>query len=437
MCWETDGQKAVGKGREIISRDLSASGLSFITSNIYPQGTLLQLEIHLPGRKMPLISKVNVVRIESLIHNDEYLIGASFIDLKETDQNFIATALEKMNLYNLLEKVISANASDLHLTVGRPPIVRLDGRIIPLATNTIEDGQIAAMLYPLLSKSQIETFEKTKELDFAFSPTMASRFRVNVHLQKGFVEAALRSIPTQTKSFEELGLPVETMERFCREKAGLLLIAGTTGAGKTTTMATMVEYINYTQERVVITIEDPIEYTLRSQKGIIKQRELGSDTQSYAEALKRVLRQDPDVICIGEILDAQCFLAAMRAAETGHLVISTVHAADSIQAIERVINFFPPEHTEGVCQQVSSCLIGILYQVLVPGEKGNRVLATELLINNNAIRNLVREKKYNQIRSILQTGRSVGMYTLNSRLNELRERGAISSQTLTEFDKKL
>ena len=436
MCWETDGTKAVGKGIEVTSLDLSACGLAFSTSNIYPLGTLLQVEIHLPGRKIPVISRVNVIRIESLIHKDEYLLGVSFVDLKENDLQFITASLEKMNLYNLLDKVISSDASDLHLTVGRPPIVRLEGRIIPLATNPIEDGQIAAMLYPLLKKSQIETFEKTKELDFAFSPTMNSRFRVNMHLQKGFIEATLRSIPTKTKSFNALGLPVETMERFCREKAGLLLIAGTTGAGKTTTMAAMVEYINRTQERVVITIEDPIEYTLKSQKGIIKQRELGSDTQSYAEALKRALRQDPDVICIGEILDGECFLAAMRAAETGHLVISTVHASDSIQAIERVVNFFPPEHAEGVCQQIASCLLGILYQLLVPGEKGNRLLATELLINSNAIRNLVREKRYNQIRSILQTGRSLGMYTLNSHLNELHERGVISLQTLNEFDKK-
>jgi len=314
-------------------------------------------------------------------------------------------------------------------------MIRLDGRIIALAGSTIEDGQITAMIYPLLNDTQIEIFEKKKELDFAFSPTISSRFRVNLHLQKGFLEATLRSIPNQTKSFAQLGVPAAMMEKFCLEKSGLLLIAGTTGAGKTTTLASMVEYINQTQERVIITIEDPIEYTLKGQKCIIKQRELGSDTNSYAEALKRTLRQDPDVICIGELLDGECLLAAIRAAETGHLVISTIHSPDTIQAIERIVNFFPPEHAESIAQMISSCLVGILFQLLVPGSDGNRILATELLINNSAIKNLIREKRYTQIKTILQTGRTLGMYTLNSKLTELYEKGLISGNTLKEYSR--
>ncbi len=435
MCWETEDEKATGRGLEIHSQNLSASGIAFTASHIYPLGTILLVEIHLPGRKLPLKAKIKVVRIESNIRRDEYLIGASFFEISDEEKSLIISSLEKMNLYTLLEQVTKANASDLHLTVGRPPMVRLDGRILPMAADMIQDGHVAAMIYPLLTLPQIDFLEKHRELDFAFSPDIRSRFRVNLHFQKGFLEAALRSIPTQTKSFTDLGLPFESMERLCREKSGLFLIAGTTGAGKTTTMAAMVDYINKTQERVVITVEDPIEYTLKSERGIVKQRELGSDTSSYAEALKRTLRQDPDVIGVGEILDGSCLIAAMRAAETGHLVISTVHAPDTIQGIERLVNMFPPEQAASICQQVASSLVGILYQVLIPGEDGNRILATELLVANNAIRNLVREGRYNQVRTILQTGRALGMYTLKTCLTELYDKKLISLQVFQEYAK--
>ena len=436
MCWANAEDSIKQRGIEMTSQDLSASGISFVSSLLYLLNTTLHSEIYLPMRKSPVVGRIQITRIESVVREEKYLIGAAFIDLSEEDRQFIAAAIEKMNLYTLLERTIAARASDLHLTVGRPPLLRLEGRILPMPAEVIEEGQIAAMLYPLLNKTQIDTFEKNKELDFAFSPNINSRFRVNMHLQKGFLEAALRSIPTKTKSFVELGLPVESIERFCREKSGLFLIAGTTGTGKTTTAAAMMDYINRTQERVVITVEDPIEYTLKSQKSIIKQRELGSDTHSYAEALKRTLRQDPDVIVVGEILDGGCLMAAMRAAETGHLVISTVHAPDTVQAIERIVNFFPPEHAASVCQQVASCMIGILFQMLLPGAQGSRILATELLVSNNAIRNLVRENRYNQVRSILQTGRSLGMYTLKTCLGELYDKGLISLSTLQEYSKQ-
>jgi len=260
---------------------------------------------------------------------------------------------------------------------------------------------------------------------------------VNMHSQKGHVEAVLRSIATNIKTFEELGMPVEKLENFCGQKSGLMLIAGTTGAGKTTTMIAMVDYINRTQERVVITIEDPIEYTLKSEHSVIKQRELGSDTRSYAEALKRVLRQDPDVICVGELLDGECLMAAMRAAETGHLVISTVHAPDTVAAIERMVNFFPPEHATNVRQQLSSCLIGILFQILLTsGQQDGRVVATELLLNSSAMKNLIREGRYSLMGNVLQTGRAQGMHTLNDSIKDLCEKGSIDSETAAGLTKE-
>jgi twitching motility protein PilT len=225
------------------------------------------------------------------------------------------------------------------------------------------------------------------------------------------------------------------MERFCKEKSGLLLIAGTTGSGKTTTVASMVDFINKNYERVIIAIEDPIEYIHVSQKSVIKQRELGSDTCLYSEALKRSLRQDPDVIVVGELLDKECVTAAIRAAEAGHLVISTIHAPDSAQAIERVIHFFPPEHAPSICQQLSTSLIGIVFQVLVPSKTAGRVLATEVLIATTAIKNLIREGKFYQLLMSIQTGREFGMYTLESRLKDLYDKGIIDYGTLQEYTK--
>jgi len=437
ICWDGEGGDRSGKGKEIATKDLSGDGIAFYSKQIYSIGATLLIDIYLPNQKAPISCSLGVASVEALLHKEEYLIGAAFVDLVPEDRIRIASSLEKMDLYVLLESAVAGGASDLHLTVGRPPMVRREGRILTMAAEVIEPGQVEAMLYPLLTRKQINYFEENKEMDFAFSPDINSRFRVNMHSQKGYVEAVLRSIPTSIKTFSELGLPVEKLEQFCHEKSGLILIAGTTGAGKTTTMMSMVECINQTQERVVITIEDPIEHTLKSQKSIIKQRELGSDTRSYAEALKRVLRQDPDVVCVGELLDGECLLAAMRAAETGHLVISTVHAPDTITAIERAVNFFPPEQSVGMRQQLSSCLLGILFQVLLPGKStGRHVVATELMLNNTAMKNLIREGRYNLMENVLQTGRALGMYKLKDNLQELHEQGLIDHEIVDGFVKE-
>lgn len=436
MCWEPEDEARTGKGKEIISKDLSGDGIAFFSKEIYQIDTVLCIDIYLPNQKKPVSCKLKVVSLEAIPLKEEYIIGAAFFDLALEERARLSAATEKMDLYLLLESAIAGGASDLHLTVGKAPMVRRGGRILTMAAEVIEPGQVEAMLFPLMTREQIKYFEKHKEMDFAFSPDLNSRFRVNLHSQKGYVEAVLRSIPTTVKTFEELGLSVETMELFCRKKAGLILIAGTTGAGKTTTMISMVDHINRTQECVVVTVEDPVEYTLKSQRSIIKQRELGSDTHSYAEALKRVLRQDPDVICIGEILDGECLMAVMRAAETGHLVISTVHAPDTAAAMERMVNLFPPEHAVSIRHQLASCLIAVLFQVLLPSQKkGERIIATELLLNTIAMKNLIREGRYNLIENILQTGRAQGMYKLKDSLQELHQKGLIDHETMTHFDK--
>jgi len=434
LCWEMEGENRIGKPKEIVSKDLSGGGVSFYSGEMYPVNTVMCIEIYLPSQKIPVSCKIKVVSVEAVLRGKEYLIGTSFFDLTSDDRIKIVSSVEKLDLYALLKSTIDGGASDLHLTVGKPPMVRREGRILIMAGAVIEPEQVEAMLYPLMTNDQIKFFEENKEMDFAFSPDINSRFRVNMHSQKGYIEAVLRNVPTNVKAFEELGLPAEMMENFCNQKSGLIMIAGTTGAGKTTTMISMVDFINRTQERVIITIEDPIEYTLRSEHSVIKQRELGSDTRSYAEALKRALRQDPDVICVGEILDGECLMAAMRAAETGHLVISTVHAPDTVTAIERMMNFFPPEHAAHVRQQLSSCLIGILFQVLLEAvQQDKRVIATELLLNNSAVKNLIREGRYNLMGNVLQTGRAQGMHTLNDTIKDLCEKGIIDPETATGF----
>jgi twitching motility protein PilT len=433
LCWEHPVKEKRGPGKEILTKDLSGGGIGFYSESILLLGTQFALELFLPGKGKSITCTIEVARIEATPQGKEYLIGTVFQDIKRTDLALVAKAIGKMDIHLLLDKALKEGASDIHFTIGHPPIIRKEGRIINLGTDCIEENQVEAMLFPLLSKAQIEFFNKNKELDFAFSPNPSSRFRVNIHSQKGFVEAALRSIPTRVISLKETGLPEDDVKKLCAKKSGLILIAGTTNSGKTTTMGAMIDHINTTMERVVITIEDPIEYVFKGERSILKQREIGSDTLSYAEALRRALRQDPDVICIGEILNAECLWAAMRATETGSLVITTVHASSATQALERIVNLFPPEQVAGACQQLSSCLAAIIYQLLLPSREGDRVAASELILNTPAVQNLIRERKFNLVRNVLQTGRGQGMYDFSVSVKELLEKNLIEPTTASEM----
>jgi twitching motility protein PilT len=422
LCWESTNIDKQGQGKELEVIDLNVNSLGFYSDQVYPMGALLYIEINLPGRKKPLSSTIQVVRIETTPVKNKHIIGSIFTDVSHDNQRAIAAVIDKKNIYQLLGTVLNQGASDLHLAVGCPPIIRNGGILSPLSEEIIENGQVEAMLYPLLTSQQIKSFEQHREIDFAFSPNLASRFRVNMHWQKGFVEAAFRSIPVSIQSFEALGFSETTMDKFCCEKSGLVL-----------TMSAMINHINNEKESVIIAIENPIEYIFRNNKSVIKQRELGSDTLSYAEALKRALRQDPDVICVSEILDTECLMAALRAAETGHLVISTIHAPSAIQAIERMVNLFPPEHVSSICQQLSSNLVGIVYQTLLPGGNNTRVMASEILINNNAMKFLIRERKYSQMSSVLQTGQAQGMHTMEKSIEQLKAKGLINIKTTSSI----
>lgn len=434
--WEVKEGQSPRFHADTACKDLSIGGLAFESKILSPMGTLFLAEVHLPGRKEPFVTHLKVMRVESLFGKQSYQIGCAFENAKLPDINFLASCLEELNLYSLLAGALKDGASDVHLTVGCPPVIRVQGKIRQMKTRVILEGQIKAMMYPLLTQEQIESLEKTKELDFAISPSQDSRFRVNLHFQKGFLEAALRSITSGVRTFAELGLPVEVLERFCREKSGLILIAGKTGAGKSTTLTSMVDHINNNIESILITVEDPIEHVHTSKKSIIKQRELGSDTQSFAEALKHSLRQDPDIVVVGEMRDRESVISAIRAAETGHLMISTVHASNAPEALERIVTLFPADEVPMVCQRLSNSLLGLLFQMLVPGRAGKLVLVTELMLSTTAIRNMLRSGAFSKMRDTIQTGAEHGMYTLEDNLRALHARGMIDSDVVQEHTRE-
>jgi twitching motility protein PilT len=333
------------------------------------------------------------------------------------------------SLQQLLKVMVEKGASDLHITAGSAPLLRIDGHMIPLKLPPLTPSQTKALAYEKLTEEQKISFEKNNELDFAFSMKRMARFRGNLFVQRGCVSAVFRFIPYQVLSFDELGLPPILAEISSKAK-GLILITGATGSGKSTTLAAMIDKINKEQRMHIITIEDPIEYVHIHQRCIINQREVGADTEGFRQALKYVLRQDPDVVLLGEMRDLETVEAALTIAETGHLVLATLHTNSAVQAINRVIDVFPPHQQSQIRAQLSFTLAAVVTQALLPNAKGpGRCLAIEVMVPNAAIRNLIREDKLHQIYSQMQMGQSgSGMQTMNQSLHDLLSRGMISSE---------
>jgi twitching motility protein PilT len=331
-----------------------------------------------------------------------------------------------MEIRELLLLCIKKGASDLHITVNEPPILRIDGRLRRTELDSIDKTELKKMIYELLTNTQKEIFERDLELDFSLALPSLDRFRVNVHTQRGSVEAAFRRVPLEIPSMEFLGLP-EVIPELARRPNGLVLLTGPTGTGKTTTLATMIELINSEREALVICIEDPIEFVFHNKKSIIKQREVFSDTHSFAAALRHALRQDPNVIVVGEMRDLETISTALTAAETGHLVLATLHTPDAPQTIERIIDVFPPHQQQQVRLQLGDSLQGVVSQLLLPHASGKgRVLAAEIMIGTPGIRNLIREAEIEQIPTMMQTGSQYGMRTMDKSLRELVQKGLIT-----------
>lgn len=324
------------------------------------------------------------------------------------------------DMNGLLKLMVEKNASDIHLTCGSPAQFRVDEKLVPVDNHVLGAEETKALIYSLLNESHIEKFERDLELDMAFGVKGLGRFRVNVFQQRGTIATSIRLIPYSIWSFEQCGLPVNVVLDLCQRPKGLVLVTGATGSGKSTSLASMVDWINSNRSCHIVTIEDPIEFIHTNKKAIVDQREVYSDTYSFGAALKHVLRQDPDVILIGEMRDLETIESALIIAETGHLVFATLHTSDSVQTVNRIIDVFPAYQQQQIRTQLSFVLLGVMSQQLIPKTGGSgRVLATEVLIVNAAVRSLIRESKLHQVYSVIQTCQKDGMKTMNQALFEL------------------
>lgn len=330
-----------------------------------------------------------------------------------------------MDLKKLLFTVIKQEASDLHLTVGKPPTLRIDDKLVPVEGGEVLNSVSAKkLILELLTDEQKEKLEKIREIDSSYSFNNEGRFRVNIYFQKGELAAALRLIPTKIRTLRELGLP-ENLSEFAKAQQGFFLSVGPAGHGKTTTCASLVDIINHTRTDHVITIEDPIEYVFTPDKCLVDQREVGQDTNSFPRALRSCLRQDPDVIFVGEMRDYETIATAATLAETGHLVISTLHTNNAAQTIDRMVDVFPPHQQQQIRYQIANTLLGIVSQRLIPKIREGRVVACEIMKATPAIRNLIREGKTYQLDNIIQTSQEEGMMPLDSSLAKLVKDGVI------------
>ena len=333
----------------------------------------------------------------------------------------------------LLEEVIKRKGSDIHLQVGLPPMLRVDGALTPVSgTDVLDESAIEALVFAILDEDQKQILLKDKEFDFSFAYGDIGRFRVNAFHERGNLAAALRLIPSQIMTIEQLGLP-EIVNKMVDYPRGLVLFTGPTGSGKSTSLAALINKINQEQSKHIITIEDPIEYTHKSAKSIIVQREVHYDTYSFSAALRSSLRQDPDVVLIGEMRDLETIASAITIAETGHLVFATLHTNSASQTIDRMIDVFPPHQQPQIRAQLANILMGVVSQRLIPGINGGRVASAEILISTPAVRNIIREGKTHQLEAVIQTGAEFGMQSMDKELASLVNQGTITFEEASNY----
>jgi len=333
----------------------------------------------------------------------------------------------------LLDEVVKKKASDLHLQVGLPPMLRVDGSLIAVSgADILDEEAIEALVFAILDEDQKQILLKDKEFDFSFAYGDLGRFRVNAFHERGNIAAALRLIPNEILSIEQLGLP-QIVNKFAEYPRGLVLVTGPTGSGKSTSLAALVHKINLEKSAHIITIEDPIEFTHKSQKSVIVQREVHYDTYSFSAALRSALREDPDVVLIGEMRDLETIASAITIAETGHLVFATLHTNSAAQSIDRMIDVFPPHQQPQIRAQLSNILMAIVSQRLIPSIGGGRIAASEILVATPAVRNIIREGKSHQLEAVIQTGAEFGMQSMDKQLVSLIHEGTITFDEARNF----
>jgi len=338
-----------------------------------------------------------------------------------------------VSMEELLNLMVQRGGSDLHISVGAPPKIRIDGKLVDTEYEALMPEVSKKLIYSVIGPDQVAKFEKNLEIDFSFGVSNLGRFRTNVFLQRGSVAAVLRVIPFEVFDFATIGLPAKVCEWICNLPRGLVLCTGSTGSGKSTTLASMVNFINESRQNHIITIEDPIEFLHRNKNCLVNQREVGGDTHGFDKALKSVLRQDPDVVLVGEMRDLETIEAALTLAETGHLTFATLHTSDVQQTVNRIVDVFPAHQQQQIRTMLSFTLQAVVCQQLVPRIHGKgRVLAAEVMIVNPAIRALIRDNKAHQIMSTIQTGGATGMRTMNQSLFELYRGGSISYEDALE-----
>ncbi len=351
---------------------------------------------------------------------------------------------QTVRIESLLEEVVKKNASDLHLQVGLPPMVRVDGALVPSAETTVlTEELVEKLVFAILDNDQQQILLKDKEFDFSFAFGELGRFRVNAFHERGNIAAALRLIPNEIKTISQLDMPA-VIDSFAEYPRGLVLVTGPTGSGKSTTLAALVDKINSEKAHHIITIEDPVEFMHSSKKSVVVQREVHYDTYSFSAALRSSLRQDPDVVLIGEMRDLETISAAITIAETGHLVFATLHTNSAAQSIDRMIDVFPPHQQPQIRSQLANILMGICSQRLVPKIGGGRAVAAEILVANPAVRNIIREGKSHQLDAVIQTGADQGMQSMDRTLASLVQGGQVTYEEaknfavdLTEFERMM
>ncbi len=334
-------------------------------------------------------------------------------------------SVEDVHIDELLVECVERKGSDLHITSNLPPTIRLDGDLTSLPYQPLESRQTQRLVYDILSDSNVQKFEETRELDFSHSIKGIGRFRVNVYMQRDSLAAAFRAIPTSIPSFEDLRLP-PIIREMAKRSSGLVLVTGPTGSGKSTTIASMIDDINVTRRCHIMTIEDPIEYLHQHKTAMVNQREVHHDTMNFNNALRAVLREDPDVILVGEMRDLETITAALTLAETGHLVFGTLHTRNAPQTVDRVVDVFPPDQQEQIRVLLGNVLEGVVAQQLLPKLGGGRIAAIEVMLATPAVRNLIREGKTHQMYSVLETSSQQGMQTMDRALQELYKNGYVS-----------